>query len=223
MWNNTNAYAGKYVKVAGNAIEIIYDFDNREETSKIAHIALKPSTRAAYAMALREASIDGAIYVDDENRDALDEMFIPSRYFIKMRGTIEEIYMIQANNNWRDIINSRDISAVKCNGIVDIKIKDLGLGWKLEYEGIYSFGSAVQRDNKQFTSGVEDGSLYQIQIPKLNLKNEMKPFEVSLGSKLIYKDIVTGIEKEYEVVSIDDMAMTGATILQAVIDVEDAE
>lgn len=197
-----DSYADKYQKAQGFEITII-DVNGKELD---AFLSFENNTRSTYDIAMRDATIDGLVTMDNI------EKLQPSQLFYK-KILPSELFIIQAVNKSEQQTLSKNINAIKQNSYVTILRKDYNEKTNEEdYQNIYkdviSFVSVSNKDEKNFAPGLEDNTVYNLQIPKKNIiTNEV--YDVKNGDKIILEDITRMIKKSIKVESIDAFGVSG--------------
>ena len=96
-----DAYAHIYQKMEGFKIEI-YASENKLLEG---YLSLKPSTRSTYDIAMRDATIDGLITMDQI------QDLKPSQIFYRV-DIPEELFILQSVNEFEFQKNTRNINAI---------------------------------------------------------------------------------------------------------------
>lgn len=200
-----DAYADKYQKIAGFKIHI-KSLDNKEH---IGYLSLKPSTRSTYDIAMRDATIDGLITMEDI------EYLKPSQIFYRDVQP-NELFILQSVNEFEHQKNTRNINAIKQNSFVTVQRKtyndETGENeWTNIYENVISFVTMQNKDEKNFAAGVEDNTFLNIQIPKRNIKGEL--YVVNNHDKVILNNLKGDLSREIKVESMNEFAVPGVVII----------
>lgn len=196
-----DGYAHLYQKINGFKIKIKAPND----TELSGYLSLEPSTRSTYDIAMRDATINGLITMDEI------EKLKPGQIFYK-ESVPDELFILQSMNKNEFQKNTKNINAVKQNCFVTVKRKkyneDTG---NEEYMDIYtdliSFVSMQNKDSKNFAAGIEDGTNINIQIPKRDIDDNL--YRIHNEDRIILKNLQKDLEKEVKVESIDDFGVPG--------------
>ena len=197
----TDAYAHIYQKMEGFKIII----KKSEKESYIGYLSMNPSTRSTYDIAMRDATIDGIITMDN-----ISELK-PGQIFYREINPNEK-FILQSVNQFEMQINTRNINAIKQNSFVTIqKILYNKKTYKDEYENIYedviSFVSIENRDEKNFQPGTEDETRISIQIPKKDL--EEKTYIIENGDRVLLSNLDNSIIRKIKIESVDEYGVPG--------------
>lgn len=195
-------YADKYQKFQGFEISIIDTYN----IIRKGFLSFENSTRSTYDIAMRDATIDGLVTMDDI------ENLKPSQIFYK-NIMPNELFIIQSVNKSEQQLLSKNINAIKQNSFATIlrkkydeEIEDET--YKEIYKDIISFVSIQNKDEKNFAAGIEDNTILNIQIPKRNIiKNTL--YEIKNEDKLVLTDINKEMQKEIKIESIDAFGVPG--------------
>ena len=196
-----DGYAHLYQKINGFKIRI--KAPNNTELS--GYLSLEPSTRSTYDIAMRDATINGLVTMDDI------EKLKPGQIFYK-ESVPDELFILQSMNKNEFQKNTKNINAVKQNCFVTVQRKgyneDTG---NEEYMDIYtdliSFVSMQNKDSKNFAAGIEDCTNINIQIPKRDIDDNL--YRIHNEDRIILKNLQKDLEKEVKVESIDDFGVPG--------------
>lgn len=199
--NYPEAYAHIYQKMEGFKIKI--KTSSNEET--IGYLSLNPSTRSTYDIAMRDATIDGLITMDDISK------LKPSQIFYREINP-NEIFILQSVNQFEMQLHTRNINAIKQNSIVTIQRLDYDEEkgeevYKNVYEDIVSFVTMELRDEKNFQPGVEDETRISIQIPKRDLDGNL--YSLKNGDRFVLSNLEKDYTREIKVESIDEYGVPG--------------
>lgn len=195
-------YAHLYQKSDGFKVQI---FENENNTIE-AYLSLEPSTRSTYDIAMRDATINGLLTSDEIDKIKASQIFYKG-------NNKKELYIIQSVNELEFQKNTRNIAAIKQNSFVTIQRKKYNEETdKEEYIDIYtdviSFVSLQNKDEKNFAAGIEDNTNINIQIPKIDIKNNLFRI-VENQDRILLSDMTKGLIKKVKVESIDDFGVPG--------------
>lgn len=196
-----DAYAHLYQKMEGFKIKII-DKDGKFIEG---YLSAKQSTRSTYDMAMRDATIDGLITMDE-----IDKLKPSSIFFKEVNPN--ELFILQSVNQQEFQKNTRNVSAIKQNCIVTVQRKqyDEEQGkevYKNIYENLIGFVSITNKDEKNFAAGIEDTTNINIQIPKRDINDVI--YLIENQDRIILKNFKKDIEKQVKVESIDLFGVPG--------------
>ena len=205
-----DAYAHLYQKMEGFKIKI-YAPDNKLLDG---YLSLKPSTRSTYDIAMRDATIDGLITMD--NIEKLE----PSQIFYR-ENVPNEKFILQSVNEFEFQQITRNINAIKQNSFVTVQRKlfndELG---KEKYTNIYedliSFVTMQSKDEKNFAAGIEDNTVVNIQIPKKDVNKVI--YDVRTGDRIILKDLTDAMQKKVKVESVNAFGVPGVVMIYGTFD-----
>ena len=198
------AYAHLYQKAQGFKIKIY----GPNEKQYVGYLSLKPSTRSTYDIAMRDATIDGIITVDDaEDIDLLEA----GQIFYRVNKP-EELFILQSVNEFEQQFYSRSINAIKQNSYVTIQRKGFDEETGEEkyiniYEEIVSFVTTINKDEKNFAAGVEDNTNISIQIPKRDKEGNL--YIVENGDRIVLSNLKKDFSKQVKVESTDEFSVPG--------------
>lgn len=195
------AYAHIYQKMQGFKINV------KVSSNEIltGYLSLKPSTRSTYDIAMRDATIDGLITMDEI------EKLKPGKIFYKENNP-NEIFILQSVNEFEMQFYTRSINAIKQNSTVTIKrlSYDEEKG-KETYQDVYtdiiSFVTMELRDEKNFQPGVEDETRISIQIPKRDLDGNL--YVLNNGDRFILSNLEKDLSRRIKIESIDEYGVPG--------------
>lgn len=198
-----DGYAHLYQKINGFKIRI----KAPNNTELKGYLSLEPSTRSTYDIAMRDATINGLITMD--NIDKLK----PGQIFYK-ESVPDELFILQSMNKNEFQKNTKNINAVKQNCFVTVQRKEYNEDTgNEEYMDIYSdliaFVSMQNKDSKNFAAGIEDTTNINIQIPKRDIDDNL--YRIHNEDRIILKNLQKDLEKEVKVESIDDFGVPGVT------------
>lgn len=196
-----DAYAHLYQKMEGFRIKI-YAPNNDLYTG---YLSLKPSTRSTYDIAMRDATIDGLITMDNI------EKLKPGQIFYKENNP-KELFILQSVNEFEFQFYTRNINAIKQNSFVCVERKQYNEEKDIEeYKEIYtdliSFVSMVNKDEKNFAAGIEDTTNINIQIPKRDIEDKI--YSINNGDRIILKNIKGDASRKIKIESIDEFGVPG--------------
>lgn len=195
------AYAHLYQKIEGFQIEIL----GPENKKFKGYLSLKPSTRSTYDIAMRDATIDGLLTMNN-----IDDLKA-GQIFYKIDKP-NELFILQSVNEFEQQFYTRSINAIKQNSFVTVKRngfnEEIGDMEYLDiYEEIISFVTTRNQDEKNFAAGVEDNTGISIQIPKRD--KEEKLYIIENGDRLILSNIQKDFTKQVKVESTDEFSIPG--------------
>lgn len=199
--NYPEAYAHIYQKMEGFKIKI--KISSKEEVT--GYLSLNPSTRSTYDIAMRDATIDGLITMDNI------ELLKPGQIFHR-EVTPNEIFILQSVNQFEMQFYTRNINAIKQNSTVTIQrlSYDEEQG-KETYQDVYvdviSFVTMELRDEKNFQPGVEDETRISLQIPKRDLDGNL--YRLNNGDRFILSNLERDMVREVKIESIDEYGVPG--------------
>lgn len=196
-----DAYAHLYQKMEGFKIKIFAP-NNRLLQG---YLSANPSTMSTYDLAMKDATIDGLITMDE-----IDKLK-PSQIFFKQNNP-SELFILQAVNEFEMQKNTRNISAIKQNCYVTVKRKGYNEEEDIEeylpiYEDLIGFVSITNKDEKNFAAGVEDSTNINIQIPKRNVAGEI--YIIENQDRIILSNVNKDYSKEVKIESIDAFGVPG--------------
>lgn len=195
------AYAHIYQKMEGFKIKI--KVSSTEEIT--GYLSLNPSTRSTYDIAMRDATIDGLITMDDIKR------LKPGQIFYREINP-NEIFILQSVNQFEMQFYTRNINAIKQNSTVTIQ--RLGYDEKIgeeTYQDVYtdviSFVTMELRDEKNFQPGVEDETRISLQIPKRDLDGNL--YILNNEDRFILSNLEKDMVRKVKIESIDEYGVPG--------------
>lgn len=196
-----DAYAHLYQKMEGFKIKIFAPNNKLLQ----GYLSAEPSTRSTYDIAMKDATIDGLITMDE-----IDKLK-PSQIFYKENNP-KELFILQSVNEFEFQKNTRNISAIKQNCYVSIKRKQYNEETgKEQYENIYTdlvgFISITNKDEKNFAAGLEDTTNINIQIPKRDEAGEL--YVIDNQDRIILSNTNKDYTKEVKVESLDMFGVPG--------------
>lgn len=201
-----DAYAHIYQKMEGFKIKIL------APNNKVldAYLSLKPSTRSTYDIAMRDATIDGLITMDNI------EKLKPSQIFYREKVP-KELFILQSVNEFEFQQTTRNINAIKQNSFVTVKRKKyIEEEAEEKYIDIHtdliSFVTMQNKDEKNFAAGIEDNTVVNIQIPKRNVDDVIN--DVEKGDRIILKNLAKDLERKVKVESVNLFGVPGVIIIQ---------
>lgn len=195
------AYAHIYQKMQGFKINV----RTSSTETLVGYLSLKPSTRSTYDIAMRDATIDGLITMDEI------EKLKPGQIFHKENNP-NEIFILQSVNEFEMQFYTRSINAIKQNSTVTIKrlSYDEEKG-KETYQDVYSdvisFVTMDLRDEKNFQPGVEDETRISLQIPKRDLDGNI--YVLNNGDRFILNNLEKDLSRRIKIESIDEYGVPG--------------
>ena len=206
-----DAYADMYQKLQGFEICLI-DKGNKIEK---AYLSFEQSTRSTYDIAMRDATIDGLVTMDDLSKLKLGQIFYK-------KVNPQELFIIQSINKSEQQVKSKNINAIKQNCFVSILRNQYdNKKSKNEYKKIYSeiigFVSMQNKDQKNFAAGVEDNTVLNIQIPKKNIVDDYL-YDVKNLDRIIITDVEKNRNDEVKIESIDAYGVPGVIRIQGTFD-----
>lgn len=196
-----DAYAHLYQKMEGFKIKIFAPNNKLLQ----GYLSAEPSTRSTYDIAMKDATIDGLITMDE-----IDKLK-PSQIFYKENNP-KELFILQSVNEFEFQKNTRNISAIKQNCYVLVKRKQYNEETgKEQYENIYTdlvgFISITNKDEKNFAAGLEDTTNINIQIPKRDEAGEL--YVIDNQDRIILSNTNKDYTKEVKVESLDMFGVPG--------------
>lgn len=205
-----DAYAHIYQKMEGFKIEI-YAPENKLLEG---YLSLKPSTRSTYDIAMRDATIDGLITMDQI------QDLKPSQIFYRV-DIPEELFILQSVNEFEFQKNTRNINAIKQNCFVNVQRRTYDEVTDSEkytdiYTDLVSFVTMQCKDEKNFAAGIEDNTIITIQIPKRNRDKEIALIET--GDRIILKNIEGEISKKVKIESVNAFGVPGIIMIYGTFD-----
>lgn len=208
-WNDS--YADKYQKVQGFKIVIL----GKDNKNLDAYLSMEQSTRSTYDIAMRDATIDGLVTMDDIS------LLKPGQLFYKEVDPTS-IFIIQAVNKLEQQEKSKNINAIKQNSFVTVLRKQYSKEQKKElylpvYDEIISFVSLQNKDERNFTPGTEDNTVINIQIPRIDFVNDII-FDVKVQDRILLQDFGKTRKENVKIESIDAYGVPGVLRIQGVFD-----
>ena len=196
-----DAYAHLYQKLEGFKVKIYSTNKKMLE----GYLSLTPSTRSTYDIAMRDATIDGLMTMDEI------EKLKPSQIFYKENNP-EELFILQSVNEFEFQQKTRNINAIKQNSFVTIQRKqyDEELDdevYKDVYTDLVSFVTMLNKDERNFAAGVEDNTNVNIQIPKRDINDKI--YIINNQDRIILRNKKGDLEKKIKIESIDDFGVPG--------------
>lgn len=196
-----DAYAHLYQKMEGFEINILAP---NNEILK-GYLSLNPSTRSTYDIAMRDATIDGLITMDE-----IDKL-VPSQIFYRTVNPNER-FILQSVNLFEFQKITRNINAIKQNSFTTVKRKLYNdETYEYEYQDVYvdliSFVTMLNKDEKNFAAGVEDNTIISIQIPKRDINGDI--YILENDDRIVLRNLADDITKEIKVESIDEYGVPG--------------
>lgn len=208
-----DAYATMYQKANGFPVTILAKPNNKK-----GYLSMKPTTRAAYDLSMRENSIDGIITVDD----ITTQIQAGDVFFLNTDPT--NIYIIQTCSYWEQQPDTRNINAIKVNCLVNIQrygFKDetsTKEEWYDVYQNVYGFISEVLKDSKNFNAGMEIATVKSVQIPKLDINKNM--YMVQENDRILVSNLLDlNYKIKIQIESMDSFGVQGVIRLQGTQDI----
>lgn len=206
-----DGYADLYQKINGFKIVIL----GKDNNNLDAYLSMKQSTRSTYDIAMRDATIDGLVTMDDIS------LLKPSQLFYKEVDPTS-IFIIQAVNKLEQQEKSKNINAIKQNSFVTVLRKQYSKEQKKElylpvYEEIISFVSLQNKDERNFTPGTEDNTVINIQIPRIDFVKDII-FDVKVQDRILLQDFGKTRKENVKIESIDAYGVPGVLRIQGVFD-----
>ena len=204
------AYAHIYQKMQGFKIKI-YAPENKLLEG---YLSLEPSTRSTYDIAMRDATIDGLITMDEI------EKLKPSQIFYREEMP-DELFILQSVNKFEFQENTRNINAIKQNSFVTVQRKQyneeiLEEKYSDLYIDLVSFVTMQNKDEKNFAAGIEDNTVINIQIPKTNVNKDI--IDVQVADRIILKDLEKQMSRKIKVESVNAFAVPGIIMISGTFD-----
>lgn len=208
-----DVYATMYQKANGFPVTILAKPNNKK-----GYLSMKPTTRAAYDLSMRENSIDGIITVDDITTQiqAGDVFFLNTDPI--------NIYIIQTCSYWEQQPDTRNINAIKVNCLVNIQrygFKDetsTKEEWYDVYQNVYGFISEVLKDSKNFNAGMEIATVKSVQIPKLDINKNM--YMIQENDRILVSNLLDlNYKIKIQIESMDSFGVQGVIRLQGTQDI----
>lgn len=195
------AYAHIYQKIQGYKIRI----KGPDEELYLGYLSLEPSTRSTYDIAMRDATIDGLLTMDE-----IDKVK-PGMLFYRDISP-NEIFILQSVNQFEHQLHTRNINAIKQNSTVTIKrlMYNDETGeeeYMSVYENIVSFITMQNKDEKNFQAGVEDGTTINIQIPKRDVDRNL--YILNNGDRIEVTNLEGDMTRKVKIESIDEYGVPG--------------
>lgn len=208
-----DVYATMYQKANGFPVTILAKPNNKK-----GYLSMKPTTRAAYDLSMRENSIDGIITVDD----ITTQIQAGNVFFLNTDPT--NIYIIQTCSYWEQQPDTRNINAIKVNCLVNIQrygFKDetsTKEEWYDVYQNVYGFISEVLKDSKNFNAGMEIATVKSVQIPKLDINKNM--YMVQENDRILVSNLLDlNYKIKIQIESMDSFGVQGVIRLQGTQDI----
>lgn len=197
------AYAHIYQKMQGFKVQVLTDKDEYTD----AYLSLMPSTRSTYDIAMRDATIDGLLTMDEIEK-------LKPGQLIYRNNDKNEILILQSVNEFEMQFYTRSINAIKQNAFVSVERIEYDEEkeedeYKVVYKNIISFVTMQNKDEKNFQAGVEDGTAITIQIPKRDIENENSLYEIVNGDRIILQNIEKDTSKRIKIESVDSFGVPG--------------
>lgn len=208
-----DAYSEKYQRANGFPVTILSKPNNFK-----AFLSLKPTTRAAYDLSMREDSIDGIITLNNvqKNLKAGQEFYINT--------APNDVYIIQTCSYWEQQPNTRNINAVRSNCIVSIQrygFKDDTSEkeeWYDLYNNIDGYISETLKESKNFDAGFEVDTWKNIQIPQFNIDGKF--YDVKERDRIVvYSRLDKSRKLEVYAESVDMFGINGVIRIMGTLDI----
>lgn len=211
-----DGYADLYQKIQGFEITIIGE-DNEEMD---AYLSFNQSTRSTYDLAMREATIDGLVTMEDISKLEVCQLFYK-------KLVPNEFYIIQSINKTEQQPKSKNINAVKQNSFVTVLRKSYDSEMRKEiykptYEDIISFVSVKNMDEKNFNAGIEDNTILNIEIPKKDIVSG-NIYDVKHGDRIILETVDKTRKDQVKIESIDAYGVSGVLRIQGTFETRTGE
>lgn len=200
-----DAYADKYQKINGFRIHVKMSKDKES----LGYLSLKPSTRSTYDIAMRDATIDGLITMDE-----IDKLE-PGQIFYKDIQP-NALFILQSVNIFEHQRNTRNINAIKQNSFVTVQRKQYNDETGEEeymdvYKDVISFVTMQNKDEKNFAAGIEDNTFLNIQIPKRDIEGNL--YVVNIEDRVILTNLQRDLSREIKVESMNEFGVPGVVII----------
>ena len=210
-----DAYADKYQKIMGFKIHI----KQPQNKELIGYLSLKPSTRSTYDIAMRDATIDGLITMDN-----IDDLKPGQIFYREVQPN--ELFILQSVNEFEHQKDTKNINAIKQNSKVTIKRKQYNDETEQEeymniYKNIISFVTMQNKDEKNFAAGVEDNTFLNIQIPKRDVEGKL--YVINNGDRVILSNLQDDLVREIKVESINEFGVPGVIIINGTFETRTGE
>lgn len=211
-----DAYADMYQKLQGFEI-CIFDKDYKILNG---YLSFEQSTRSTYDIAMRDATIDGLVTMEDISKLKVSQIFYK-------KVNPKELFIIQSINKSEQQIKSKNINAIKQNCITSILRKQYNKDLKKEmyepiYDNIISFVSIQNKDEKNFAAGIEDNTVLNIQIPKRNI-SEGYIYYIKDLDRILLEDLEKTRKDYVKIESIDAYGVPGVIRIQGVFETRTGE
>lgn len=207
-----DGYSEIYQRANGFPITVLAKPENKK-----GYLSMKPTTRAAYDLSMRENSIDGIVTMDNVETDLKAGMM----FYIDTDPAGK--YIVQTYSYWEQQPNTRNINAVKCNCSITIQrygFKDATSTkeeWYDVYKDIDGFVSETLKEGKNFNAGVEVATWKIVQIPKFDI--DEKFYEVQEADRVIVKSISNPSNSmKINLESVDAFGVNGVIRMQGNLD-----
>lgn len=203
-------YAHIYQKMEGFKILVLAPKNQILE----GYLSFNPSTRSTYDIAMKDATIDGLLTMDQ-----IEE--IRPGYIFYREKISNEKFIIQSINKIEFQKDTKNISAIKQNCYITVQKKkyveeencDKFIN---EFEDLVAFVTMQNKDEKNFAAGIEDNTTITIQIPKRNLSKEL--INIELEDRIVLSNLEKDFSKEIKVESVNLFSVPGVIILYGTFD-----
>ena len=206
-----DAYADMYQKLQGFKIFLK---DKGNELVE-ANLSFEQSTRSTYDIAMRDATIDGLVTMDDLSKLKLGQLFYKE-------VNPNELYIIQAINKTEQQAQSKNINAIKQNCYITVYRKEYNEEsetneYMEKYKDIVGFVSIQNKDQKNFGAGIEDNTILNMQIPRKNIVDDYV-YDIRNLDRIVIEDLERNRKDEVKIESIDAYGVPGVIRLQGTFD-----
>ena len=200
-----DAYAQIYQKINGFKIHI----KTSKNKESIGYLSLKPSTRSTYDIAMRDATIDGLITMDN-----IDDLKAGQIFYREVQPN--ELFILQSVNQFEHQKDTRNINAIKQNSFITVQRKQYNDKTEEEeymdiYKNVISFVTMQNKDEKNFAAGVEDNTFLNIQIPKRDIEGSL--YIINNGDRVILNNLQGDLSREIKVESMNEFGVPGVVII----------
>jgi hypothetical protein len=200
-------YSKLYQIANGFPVTILSNPENKK-----AYLSMKPTTRAAYDMSMRENSIDGIITMKDKFDLKAGNMF-----YLDEEPT--GIYILQSCCLWEQQPDSRNVNAIKTNCFIDIQrygYKDETSEieeWYNVHENVRANISETLSDSKNFNAGFEVTTYKIVQIPRFDIDNNF--YDVQENDRVVVTNLANlELNAKIQIESLDNFGIDGIIRIQ---------